>query len=236
MTISRWYRRWRRDRSAAVAQVRDGPDSRSRGTGGSDVSSEVEVDDDSATTSGDADFACSAEVDQQDIGQRKTGREEADQQAGGQQEVGRQEVGRQELGQQKTDQQGLEDERGSPMAAADSDRSPENALLTRARLDQALCERARLVRLCVYALDRTPSSGVAERLSEGLGDVGVVALRPAGVPFDPAEHEAGMVLDTDDSEWDGVIAETEVVGFADREGVLRAPVVAVYRLRDQEVP
>lgn len=98
-------------------------------------------------------------------------------------------------------------------------------------LDRALSERARLVELCVYALDRTGSSGVAERLVEGLDHVGVVALRPEGEVFDPSAHEAGGVVDTDDPSLDGVIAGTEVAGFADRQRVLRVPVVAVYRLR-----
>ena len=98
-------------------------------------------------------------------------------------------------------------------------------------LDRASSERARLVELCVYAFDRTGSSGVAERLVEGLDDVGVVALRPEGGMFDPSAHAAGGVVDTDDPSSDGVIAGTEVAGFADRERVLRVPVVGVYRLR-----
>ena len=97
-------------------------------------------------------------------------------------------------------------------------------------LDRALSERARLVQLCVYALDRTCSSGVAERLAEGLDEVGVVALRPDSGAFDPSAHEAGAVVETDDPSLDGLIAGTEVVGFADGERIVRVPVVAVYRL------
>ena len=99
-------------------------------------------------------------------------------------------------------------------------------------LDQALAERATLIQLCMYAMDRARSNGVVERLSEGLGGIGVIALRPDGQRFDPAHHEAGGTMPTEDPALDGVIAETEVLGFADRDRVLRAPIVTVYRLRE----
>lgn len=89
-------------------------------------------------------------------------------------------------------------------------------------------DRQTLIELCMYALDRARSAGVAERIEHGLAGVGVVALRPDGDRFDPAVHEAGGVVPTDDASLDGVVAETEVVGFADRDRVLRAPVVTVY--------
>jgi molecular chaperone GrpE len=94
--------------------------------------------------------------------------------------------------------------------------------------NQALAERKSLVQLCLYALDRARSSGVAERIEEGLAAVGVVALRPDGQRFDPAQHEAGGTMATEDEALDGVVAETEVVGFADRGEMLRAPIVTVY--------
>jgi molecular chaperone GrpE (heat shock protein) len=100
-------------------------------------------------------------------------------------------------------------------------------------LDRALAERASLIQLCMYAMDRARSAGVVERLSEGLSGIGVEALRPDGTRFDPAHHEAGGTMPTDDPALDGVIAETEVLGFADRDRVLRAPVVTVYQLRAQ---
>jgi molecular chaperone GrpE len=100
-------------------------------------------------------------------------------------------------------------------------------------LDRALAERATLIQLCVYAMDRARSAGVVERLSEGLDGVGVAALRPDGERFDPARHEAGGTVATGDPELDGLIAETEVVGFADRDRVLRPPVVTVYQLRSE---
>jgi molecular chaperone GrpE len=95
-------------------------------------------------------------------------------------------------------------------------------------INQALAERKSLVALCLYALDRARSSGVAERIEEGLAAVGVTALRPDGQRFDPAHHEAGGTVPTEDEALDGVVAETEVVGFSDRGDVLRAPIVSVY--------
>lgn len=94
--------------------------------------------------------------------------------------------------------------------------------------DQALAERRSLVALCLYALDRARSAGVAERLEEGLAGVGVTALRPDGKRFDPAHHEAGGTVATTDETLDGLVAETEVVGFSDRGELLRAPIVTVY--------
>jgi molecular chaperone GrpE len=96
------------------------------------------------------------------------------------------------------------------------------------RLDQALAERRTLVQLCLYALDRARSPGVVERLEEGLSGIGVTSLRPDGIRFDPAFHEAGGTVATTDEKLDGVVAETEVVGFSDRGEVLRAPIVTVY--------
>ena len=94
--------------------------------------------------------------------------------------------------------------------------------------EQALAERRSLVSLCLYALDRARSAGVAERLEEGLAGVGVTALRPDGKRFDPAHHEAGGTVATTDETLDGLVAETEVVGFSDRGELLRAPIVTVY--------
>lgn len=98
-------------------------------------------------------------------------------------------------------------------------------------LEHALTERAKLIELCVYALDRARSTGVAQRLADGLHEIGVHALYPDGERFDPARHEAGGTLSTTDPVLDGTIAETETPGFADRDQLLRTPVVTVYRLR-----
>lgn len=91
-------------------------------------------------------------------------------------------------------------------------------------------ERSALIQLCVYALDRARSPGVTERIESGLAEIGVAALRPEGERFDPALHEAGGVVATEDPGLDGIIAETELTGFADRGEVLRVPVVTVYQV------
>lgn len=98
-------------------------------------------------------------------------------------------------------------------------------------LDQALAERRAAVVLCLYAFDRARSAGVAQRIERGLAEFGVHAVRPDGRPFDPAEHEAAGTVPADDPRLDGVIAETEVVGFTDHGRPLRAPVVLVYQRR-----
>ena len=100
-----------------------------------------------------------------------------------------------------------------------------------ASLAHALADRDALIQLCLYALDRARSGGVVERLEQGLAGVGVTAVRPDGQKFDPAVHEAGGTVLTDDPALDGTVAETEVVGFADRDKLLRAPVVTVYQKR-----
>lgn len=106
------------------------------------------------------------------------------------------------------------------IAAADTGGQPE--------VQRLRDERAALIQLCLYALDRAHSCGVAVRIEEGLADVGVTALRPESEPFDPARHEAGGTVSTSDMALANTVAETEVVGFADGNTLLRAPVVTVY--------
>ncbi|MFB9906665.1 nucleotide exchange factor GrpE [Allokutzneria oryzae] len=105
--------------------------------------------------------------------------------------------------------------------------NPDDVVLDTAEDDT----RRKLVQLCLYALDRARSAGVADRIEEGLAGVGVVAVRPDGQRFDPAHHEAGGTLPTDDPNLDGVVAETEVVGFTDNGRWLRPPIVTVYTRR-----
>ena len=99
-------------------------------------------------------------------------------------------------------------------------------------LETALSERRAVVLLCLYALDRARSTGVATQLERGLAEVGILAMRPDGDRFDPACHEAAGTVPTDDTELIGTIAETEAVGFVDHGRVLRAPVVLVYAQRE----
>lgn len=100
-----------------------------------------------------------------------------------------------------------------------------------AEVERLRAERGTLIELCLYALDRARSGGVVERLEEGLASVGVCAARPDGLRFDPAVHEAGGTVPTDDDTLDGMVAETEVVGFSDGDKLLRPPIVTVYALR-----
>ena len=111
-------------------------------------------------------------------------------------------------------------------AASDTDVHPLQQQVT--DLERALADRQALIQMCLYALDRARSGGVVERLEEGLAAIGVQALRPDGERFDPARHEAGGAVPTDDPALDGIVAETEVTGFADHDRLLRAPIVTVY--------
>jgi molecular chaperone GrpE len=114
---------------------------------------------------------------------------------------------------------------GGGSVASDTDVHP---LQQVSDLERALADRHALIQMCLYALDRARSGGVVERLEEGLAAIGVQALRPDGERFDPARHEAGGAVPTDDPALDGIVAETEVTGFADHDRLLRAPIVTVY--------
>ncbi|MGW4059029.1 nucleotide exchange factor GrpE [Amycolatopsis sp. NPDC004747] len=114
---------------------------------------------------------------------------------------------------------------GGGAAASDTDVHP---LQQVSELERALADRQALIQMCLYALDRARSGGVVERLEEGLAAIGVQALRPDGERFDPARHEAGGAIPTEDPALDGLVAETEVTGFADHDRLLRAPIVTVY--------
>ena len=114
-------------------------------------------------------------------------------------------------------------------AASDTDVHPLQPITASAiDYERALADRQALIQMCLYALDRARSGGVVERLEEGLAAIGVQALRPDGERFDPARHEAGGAVPTEDPALDGIVAETEVTGFADHDRLLRAPIVTVY--------
>lgn len=128
-----------------------------------------------------------------------------------------------------------------PVARSDGTRAAGNAskhdvdsvgmALTAIDHERALADRQALIQLCLYAMDRARSGGVAERIEQGLAGVGVHALRPDGQRFDPSVHEAGGAVPTADKTLEGTVAETEVVGFLDHDRLLRAPVVTVYTRR-----
>ncbi|AUI62570.1 nucleotide exchange factor GrpE [Amycolatopsis sp. BJA-103] len=122
---------------------------------------------------------------------------------------------------------------GTETVEAASKTDVESTTTGPADLEQALADRQALIQLCLYALDRARSGGVVERLEHGLAGIGVRALRPDGERFDPAVHEAGGAVATEDPALEGLVAETEVVGFADHDRVLRVPIVIVYAKKAQ---
>ena len=71
-----------------------------------------------------------------------------------------------------------------------------------ARLQQ---ERVQLIELCLYARDRVASAAAAERVDAGLVELGVTPLRPDGLPFDPAQHEAAATVPTEDPALHGTV-------------------------------
>ncbi|HEX2419270.1 MAG TPA: nucleotide exchange factor GrpE [Micromonosporaceae bacterium] len=90
-------------------------------------------------------------------------------------------------------------------------------------------DRSTLVRACIYVRDRATSKALADRLGWALQEAGVNTVTPAGARFDPAHHEAGGSVVTEDPARVGTIAAVELPGYVDRGMVLRAPVVTVYR-------
>ncbi|WP_024877074.1 nucleotide exchange factor GrpE [Saccharomonospora piscinae] len=120
---------------------------------------------------------------------------------------------------------------GVPAGASKSGVEPVGVAAAPIDHERALADRHTLVQLCLYAMDRARSGGVAERIEQGLAGIGVHALRPDGQRFDPSLHEAGGAVPTEDGTLEGTVAETEVVGFVDHERLLRAPIVTVYTRR-----
>lgn len=92
-------------------------------------------------------------------------------------------------------------------------------------------ERKALVQACIYVRDRATSKAIADRIGWTLHEVGVATTAAASGPFDPARHEAGGAVPTDDPRLDGTIAAVEAPGYVDHGVVLRPPVVTVYRGR-----
>src|SRR3954467_15057691 len=121
-------------------------------------------------------------------------------------------------------------------AASDTDVHPLQQQVDATDLERALADRQALIQMCLYALDRARSGGVVERLEEGLAAIGVEALRPDGQRFDPARHEAGGAIPTEDPALEGIVAETEVTGFADHDRLLRAPIVTAYAKKTSGAP
>lgn len=96
-------------------------------------------------------------------------------------------------------------------------------------LERLQHERVALLDLCLYARDRVSSAAAAERIDAGLAELGITPLRPDGLPFDPAHHEAAATVPTPDPALHGRVAETEMVGYADNGVLVRPAVVSVYQ-------
>jgi len=97
------------------------------------------------------------------------------------------------------------------------------------RLGILIEERAKLIEVCLYARDRVNSPAAAERIDTSLSDLGITVVRPDGEQFDPTCHEASASVPTSDPALHGLIAETELAGYADRGVLVRPPLVSVYR-------
>jgi hypothetical protein len=97
------------------------------------------------------------------------------------------------------------------------------------RLGRLVDERVKLIEICLYARDRVNSPAAAERIDASLADLGITPVRPDGELFDPARHEASASVPTADPALHGMVAETELAGYADRGLLVRPPVVSVYR-------
>jgi hypothetical protein len=104
----------------------------------------------------------------------------------------------------------------------------------RPHLERLVADRARLIEICLYARDRVNSRAAAERIDAGLGELGVTPVRADGEPFDPGRHEASASVPTDDPALHGLVAETELPGYADRGLLVRPPVVTVYRRNERD--
>jgi molecular chaperone GrpE len=74
----------------------------------------------------------------------------------------------------------------------------------------------------------TGVQAVHQQALDVLTGLGYQRIAAVGERFDPARHEAGGAVPTDDPALDGVVAEPEITGFADHDRLLRAPIVTVY--------
>jgi molecular chaperone GrpE len=91
-------------------------------------------------------------------------------------------------------------------------------------------DRDVLVAACIDACDAVTSPAIRQRLLDALAEVGVTAVEvPAGTRFDPASHRAADTLMTEDDTLDGLVVETERLGFVDRGRRVRWPEVLVYQ-------
>jgi hypothetical protein len=116
---------------------------------------------------------------------------------------------------------------GGPDAARQDDLEIEHAdLATRCqRLEE---DRTCLVTGLIELTDLIDSPALRHRAIETLAGAGVEAIDSAGERFDPQRHHAVERVATADPAADGVIAETERLGYEDRGHRARLPDVLIY--------
>ncbi len=91
-------------------------------------------------------------------------------------------------------------------------------------------QRDALVRLCIDLRDSVGNPALLERVTRALFEVGVVALSPEGMLFDPGQHRAVDRVPSADPALHNRIASTERPGYVDRGTLLRPAEVTVYQV------
>jgi molecular chaperone GrpE len=96
-------------------------------------------------------------------------------------------------------------------------------------------DRKLLVDACIDAFDISESTAVRTQLLDALRRAGVDPVEvPANARFDPTKHRAADTRATDRKAFDGLVVETERVGFVDRGRRVRWPEVVVYKFASRE--
>jgi molecular chaperone GrpE len=90
-------------------------------------------------------------------------------------------------------------------------------------------ERALLIEACIEVADQSGSEMLRERVEEALAGAGVHAVRVDGEPFDEERHRAVGRVPTEEPDRHGIVAVTQVQGYADGQRIIRKPEVLVYR-------
>jgi molecular chaperone GrpE len=94
-------------------------------------------------------------------------------------------------------------------------------------------ERKALVDACIIVADQSGSEMLREHVTEALEVAGVQAIRADGERFDQERHRAVGRVPTEDASRHGVVASTQLEGYADGDDVIRKPEVLVYRHADR---
>ena len=117
---------------------------------------------------------------------------------------------------------------------AGEDPAPEPPASASAPGDDAR-DRELLVDACIGAFDVTESGAVRRQLLDALRRAGVDLVEvPSNARFDPTKHRAADTRATDREALDGLVIETERLGFVDRGRRVRWPEVVVYKFASRE--